>query len=109
YHNMALIHKGDVFVRLNEDKRNTAYGTVQLLSSFDRFPIFGYVFVAENVDSHTQVCLPLASEQEVGDRGDEVDERGCGPPPLSAPDLFLRTPVDVHESYCQQPNLDHTR
>jgi hypothetical protein len=49
--------------------------------------------------------LPLASNQEVGYRTDEVHESRQGPQPLVAPDLFLRPPVDIHERRQKQPDL----
>src|SRR5829696_705741 len=52
-------------------------------------------------------ALTPASEQEVGDGADEVDERHRDPQPLSAPDLRGRTPVDVDERCNQQPELNY--
>ena len=51
-HNVSLVHKGDVFVRFDEDKRDTLYCTFQF-SCNSKCPFaFRYMLVAENIDLH---------------------------------------------------------
>ena len=49
---VSFTHKGGIFVRSDEDKRNALYSIFQPLSDFDRLLVFRYIFVAENVDFH---------------------------------------------------------
>jgi len=51
-HDPVLVRERRVLVRPEEDERNAFYRAVYLPCGFDRPPVLGDIFVAENVDLH---------------------------------------------------------